>query len=207
MTKLFKQRSLAANSFFFAPQKGASLIMVLIILTIVSMLGIAGIQISMLGERGARNDRDMQIAWQAAEAALIDAEFDIFGPGASTRRAEFQPTNRYAFIEGCGTSGNNTGLCSLAAIGSKPAWLTADFTDTSTKAPTTALGTYTGRTFASGAVGVQPSKAPRYVIEPIPDPADPDLSSNPPLYVYRVTAMGFGPRDEIQAVIQMIYRY
>ncbi|NML87021.1 MAG: pilus assembly protein, partial [Polaromonas sp.] len=25
-------------------------------------------------------------------------------------------------------------------------------------------------------------------------------------YVYRVTAMGFGPRVDIQAVLQMIYR-
>ncbi|MBC7719609.1 MAG: hypothetical protein H7Z77_07440, partial [Chitinophagaceae bacterium] len=49
-------------------QQGASLIMVLIVLTVVSLLGVAGIQISMMSERGARNDRDQQIAWQAAEA-------------------------------------------------------------------------------------------------------------------------------------------
>ena len=39
-------------------ESGASLIMVMIILTIVSMLGIAAIQISIMGERGARNARD-----------------------------------------------------------------------------------------------------------------------------------------------------
>ena len=51
-------------------QGGASLIMVMIVLTIVSIIGVAGIQISLMSERGARNDRDQQIAWQAAEAGL-----------------------------------------------------------------------------------------------------------------------------------------
>lgn len=43
------------------------------------------------------------------------------------------------------------------------------------------------------------------MIEPIPDPGERDLSSVNK-YVFRVTAMGFGPRDDIQAVTQIIYR-
>ena len=35
---------------------------------------------AMLGERSTRNERDYQVAWQAAEAALMDAQFDIRGP-------------------------------------------------------------------------------------------------------------------------------
>ena len=58
---------------------GVTLIVVLLILVVVSILGVSGIQISMMGERGTRNDRDQQVAWQAAEAALVDAEFDIEG--------------------------------------------------------------------------------------------------------------------------------
>ena len=75
-------------------QKGASLIMVMIILTIVSMIGIAGVQISMMSERGARNDRDYQLAWQSAEAGLMDAENDLFGPGASSRRCRLPSASR-----------------------------------------------------------------------------------------------------------------
>lgn len=189
-------------------QRGASLIMVMIILTIVSLLGVAGIQISLMSERGARNDRDQQLAWQSAEAALLDAENDIYGPGTSSRRATFTPgTNLQAFTDGCGTSGNSIGLCTLVSSG-RPTWLTAafDFSATASSAPSTAYGTYTGQTFATGGVGVQPAQAPRYVIEPIRDPADRDLGSSTPKYVYRVTAMGFGPRTDIQAVVQMIYR-
>ena len=193
-------------------QGGASLIMVMIVLTIVSIIGVAGIQISLMSERGARNDRDQQIAWQSAEAALLDAEIYIYGPGTPatpTRRAIFTPaTNLLAFADGCGTSGNSIGLCSLVTSG-RPTWLTAafDFSATSSSAPSTAYGKYTGRTFQAGGVGTQPAQVPRYVIEPIRDfGADRDLSSATPAYMYRVTAMGFGPRSDIQAVLQMIYR-
>ena len=195
------------------PQSGASLIMVLIILTVVSMLGIAGIQISSLSERSARNDRDYQIALQSAEAALIDAEFDIFGPVASTRRAIFSPqANIGAYVDGCGTSGDSKGLCSMVVSG-KPDWLTVNFETTGSSAATTEYGAFTGRTFAAGGTGFQPSKRPRYVLEAIPDNfgkgspcRDVTSAASCSAYVYRVTAMGFGPRDDIQAVLQMVYR-
>ena len=187
--------------------------MVLIILTVVSMLGFAGIQISTLSERSARNDRDYQIAWQSSEAALIDAEFDIYGPANSTRRLIFTPeANIGAFEDGCGSSGNGKGLCSLVVSG-KPAWLTVDFESIGASAATTEYGTFTGRTFAAGSSGFQPSKRPRYVLEAIPDNfgkgspcRDVTTGAVCKAFVYRVTAMGFGPRDDIQAVLQMVYR-
>lgn len=57
--------------------RGASLLMVMMILVIVSILGVSGVQLALMSEKGARNDRDMQMAWQSAEAALQDAEFDL----------------------------------------------------------------------------------------------------------------------------------
>ncbi len=51
-------------------QRGASLIMVMMILVVVSILGISAVQVSMMSERGARNDRDGQVSWQAAEAGV-----------------------------------------------------------------------------------------------------------------------------------------
>ena len=191
---------------------GASLIVVMLILVVVSILGVSGIQVAMMGERGTRNDRDQQVAWQSAEAALIDAEFDIEGlPASSTNKRntlfKSKETDINQFIQDCGTSGQSVGLCNLNATG-KPAWLTVDFTATGVAAPTAQFGTFTGRTFPSGAKGIQPARAPRYVIEPILDPqfsrtARPGSGSR---YVYRVTAMGFGPNVETQAVVQMIYR-
>jgi len=45
------------------------------------------------------------------------------------------------------------------------------------------------------------------MIEVLDDPdAFGDLSIGKKKYVYRVTAMGFGPREDIQAVVQMVFR-
>ena len=213
MAKLdFKEMNLAPMS-----QRGLSLIVVMLILIVVSVLGVGGIQISMMGERSTRNERDMQVAWQGAEAGLIDAEFDIEGlPAASTnkRNSIFKrgDVDLVKFIDNCGDSGQSIGLCGLKETG-KPAWLTVDFTATGTGAKAVELGTYTGRDFPSGVKGIQPAKPPRYVIEPILDrfgvksyrTTDPTAGSGPS-YVYRVTSMGFGPNGETQGVLQMIYR-
>lgn len=185
-------------------EAGASLIMVMLILVVVSLLGVGGAQIALMSERGARNDRDQLVAWQAAEAALIDAEFDIIGPGpaSTTRVALLDGKQAVPFVAGCGNSGNSVGLCSLPATG-KPAWLTVNFETIGGIAATTALGTFTGKTFAAGGVGIQPAKVPRYIMELVPDPMG-DAAN--PTFLYRVTAMGFGPRDDIQAMVQMVYR-
>ena len=179
--------------------RGASLIMVLLILVVVSLLGVGGAQIALMSERGARNDRDMQIAWQAAEAALVDAELDM----SNVRTTVFDSKSQTPFVMGCGTSGQNIGLCTADPSTGKPAWLTVDFTATGGSAATAAFGAYTSRSFAAGATGIQPAKAPRYVIEMVPDPIG-DKSN--PSFMYRVTSMGFGPRADIQGVLQMIYR-
>jgi len=195
--------SMANTKTFSRPQRGVSLIVVMLILVVVSLLGVGAAQIAFMGERGARNDRDMQVAWQSSEAALLDAECDIHGPCTSTpttRRDDF--TNFSAFTAGCST----TGLCALNQTG-LPAWLTVDFTATGSSAQTVAYGTYTGQSFAAGIVGVQPSKKPRYIVEVIPDRfIDRDATKPPTAFLYRVTAMGFGPRDDIQSIHQILYR-
>ena len=182
-------------------ERGASLIMVLLILVVVSLLGVGGAQIALMSERGARNDRDMQVAWQAAEAALLDAELDMTSTAA--RASLFDGQNGTFFLPDCGTTGTSIGLCTTSSA-TKPAWLIADFTSIASTAPTTAFGAFTLRSFAAGGVGIQPAKAPRYIIELVPDP----LLGTPtnPKYMYRVTAMGFGPRADIQGVLQMLYR-
>ena len=71
------------------------------------------------------------------------------------------------------------------------------------------IGRDAGECMGGAALGVQPAKAPRYIIELIVDVLERDLGTGtgkPPSFVYRVTAMGFGPRADIQAMTQMMYR-
>ena len=181
-------------------QSGSSLIAVLLVLLVVSLLGAAGAQIALMAERSSRNDRDMQIAFQAAEAALKDAELDMTN---SSRSAIFTDLISSQFIPGCGTSGTTLGLCAQSTSG-KPAWLTVNMG--ASGSAVVPYGQFTGQTFASGGVGIQPVQPPVYLIEQVPDPSSFDKATGTQPMVYRVTAMGFGPRPEIQAVVQMIYR-
>ena len=88
--------------------QGVSLIVVMVLLVVIAGLGFAAVQISLMGERSARNDRDYQVAWQGSEAALMDAEFDIRGPNSygSARMGSFATNNITDFVANCGASGN-----------------------------------------------------------------------------------------------------
>ena len=188
-------------------QSGVSLIIVMIVLAVVSVLGIAGVQISSLGEKSARNDRDSQIAFQSAEAAFLDAEYDIRGPIASSRRSKFG-SDLSSFITNCGTN-TNAGLCDAVSSG-LPAWLTVDFNIDDATAQSARFGQFTQQTIMTGAVGIKPARLPRYVIEPVRDTASGgtsrDQSQENPSISYRVTAIGYGPRADIQTVIQGLVR-
>jgi len=87
MTEKLTMRSQNHPEFRHKSQHGVSLIMVMLILIVVSVLGVGSAQIALMSERGARNDRDQQVAWQAAEAALNDADFDMFSTTSMRRTA------------------------------------------------------------------------------------------------------------------------
>ena len=59
-------------------QTGAVLIVSLLMLTVMTMIGVTAMQSNLLQEKMAGNFRDMNVAFQAAEVALRDAETDIF---------------------------------------------------------------------------------------------------------------------------------
>lgn len=193
-------------------QRGVTLIVVLLILVVVTILGIGGAQIALLGERSTRYDRDYLVASQAAEAALMDAEFDIRGPAdaaasAVTRVAQFNQTNLGVFVPGCGNNGSLRGLCEANAESVKPVWATVDFLDDSATAPSVAFGTFTARSFDAGATGIKPEREPRYIIELIDDAAfGGNAAGGKVAKMYRVTAIGFGPRTDIQVVMQIAFR-
>jgi type IV pilus assembly protein PilX len=190
-------------------QRGVTLIIVLLILVVVTILGIGGAQIALLGERSTRYDRDYLIATQSAEAALMDAEFDIRGPNTlvGNRVASFDQTNLGIFLPNCGNAGTTRGLCQPNADTVRPVWAEVDFLDETVNAPTVAYGTFTGRTFDAGTGGLQPARLPRYIIELIDDKTPGGNAAGTAVpKMYRITAIGFGPRDDIQVVMQIAFR-
>ncbi|HEY8100880.1 MAG TPA: PilX N-terminal domain-containing pilus assembly protein [Burkholderiaceae bacterium] len=194
-------------------QQGASLIVSMILLIVISMLGLSAAQIAIQEEKVSRNDRDRQIAFQAAEAALADAELDIENsPDSKKSRSHiFSKNKTLGFPEDgeefCQSGENNIyrGLCSHSSDDTKPVWLKANLIDDkSSVSNTVPYGTFTGRSFSVGK-GTLPSKLPQYIIELLVYNREGE-SADQVSYFYRVTAIGFGARDTTSVVLQTFYR-
>lgn len=192
-----------------ARQHGATLIVTLLMLIAVLMLGMSAALIALQAEKASRNERDRQIAFQAAEAGLMDAEADIENSAAAASRSHiFTHDSANGFTPGCGAGSGNPylGLCSRAEDGVPPIWQTIDFLDRSEQAKSVPYGRFTGQSFQTGK-GSLPGRPPRYIIElmtynmPGAGTGMEDIK-----YFYRVTAIGFGTRDATQVVLQTFYR-
>ncbi len=196
-------------------ERGSSLVVVLIMLSVIFVIGVISARLSLFSERSARNDRDRQIAFQSAEAALLDAELDMMGPNtASNRRVcDFDSAKPAAFVAGCGT-GTKTGMC-LSASTEGDAWkaVKAQFSSnvgTATSNVTVQFGQFTGQSIAQAGGGL-PSKPSRYMIEAVryagTGNATDAVGSDKTEYAFLVTAMGFGMRPETQVLLQaLIYK-
>jgi type IV pilus assembly protein PilX len=184
-------------------QHGASMILVLLMLVVVSILALATARFALQGERGARNDRDREVAFQAAEDALQDAERDLIGPNSAAvaRNSLFSRRSQLYFEPDCG-SGRYIGLCQPSATG-KPIWLTVDFGPTSSRS--VPYGRFTGHAYPTG--GTFSARPPRYIVEVVRDTSlDTGELQNQNCFMYRVTAIGFGMNEQTQVVLQSTMR-
>jgi type IV pilus assembly protein PilX len=174
--------------------RGTALLMCMLMIAVMALLGMSGARIALQDERAGRNGRDRQLAFQAAEAALLDAQFDIEHPSNTARGAP----------AGCGV-GVMLGLCDGVTAGA--AWQRIDFTDDApASARTAAYGQFTGQTMQAG-IGPLQQRLPRYLIEAHADRragAVADLWAG--ARIYRISAMGFGAQDGTRVLLQAWYR-
>ena len=176
-------------------ERGAILVTALLMLLVLTVIGVSVMQITRMQERMAGNTRDKNLAFQAAEAALRDAEADI------------QANLSYdsAFTVGC-----TAGLClppsmSSAAPTSRPLWQTIDWS--ASAGQSRAYGSATG---ASALPGL--AAPPRYIVERLP-PLTPTSGTSASLsasladlpQVFRITARGVGLRSSTVVVLQSTY--
>lgn len=184
------------------PQKGVSLIIVLMFLVILSGLAVTAIQGSSFAARIAGNEADRTLAFQAAEAALRDAEYDIRGlradgvtlctdpsPTAHTSKVNCR-VQRIYFGDGFDTTcplGRCVRAVPAPATPPDPVWEVS----TNWSATSTTSVVYGENT---GAVDLPVvSRQPRYMLEYFKQGDSP---------VYRVTAVGFGANETTQVVLQ-----
>lgn len=196
-------------------QAGISLVIVLILLFASVLLGTSAAVIAVQAEKASRGDRDRQSAFQAAEAALIDAQLDIDtapgGSGVYHRAEKFSPDSALGFpandqVANCvaGNLSPNQGLCKRALDGSAPSWLAVELADRSANAVSVPYGHFTGQFFPIGKLTL-PAAKPRYVIELMPY-HQPGMNTSSASFAYRITAIGFGASTDTQVVLQAFYR-
>ena len=187
-------------------QRGAALVMSLLIVLALLIIGISAARTALNAERAARAERDRHLAFHAAEAALSDAERDIEGgnePG-SARAALFAPGSAMGFDEGCGTGkASNRGLCAHAPA--PAAWQRVALSAPEAEAvDSVAYGSFTGARMPAGQ-GSLPARLPRYIIELMPFARAGDDAGARLGNFYRVTAIGFGSRETTRVVLQTFY--
>jgi len=180
-------------------QRGLSLVTTMVLMMATLGLGVAVMGVNAMEERMIANTKDRDLALQAAEAALRDAEQDV--------ASNISPAT--AFNDTC-----TSGLCTppsqrdnLGALASLPVDDSRLGFDWTVDANVRRYGQFTGAAdFPSVAA------QPRYVIEKfsfLGTPAGESvvLGSEPtaPGVGYRITARAVGARPETVVVLQSIY--
>lgn len=180
--------------------RGVALVVVLIFMLALSAIAIFASRNATMGERQARNETEYQIARQAAEAALRDAERDLYPdssvpapttPTCTRTNSDFRKSDRVVsadeFTEDC-----LGGQCWMPSARYAVAWSAATSTNRGEPwwpvskgglwaSSGTSCATYEGPVPLGRYTGVPPlggvSKQPDYLIEYLGDPSqDPSLA-------------------------------
>jgi Tfp pilus assembly protein PilX len=194
-------------------QKGAVLIVGLVILLVVTMIGVGGQQSTVLQERMAGNMRQNNIAFQAAEAALqaalsyiesqglpipaTDSGTDLVWTSCTVARA----SSAAATVEEGGTVANDH-ACKRFENTILKDWA-KDVADVSAgKTYGDVVKALTGESSSIPHVVA----APRIYIEAREEPISPDTQANSfgqlITYYYTVTSIGFGENEQARAILQ-----
>lgn len=168
-------------------QSGVSLVVVLVFLVMLSLLGVTAMRTAGIEEKMSGNERDRQLAFEAAEAALRDAERDV----------QNNLSAGSTFTTAC-----TDGLCLPPTDGTNIA-TTVNWTGGVPR-------TYGSRTGA-GAFPFTVSRQPRYVVELLPNMLAPSgesmsvASRSSAGTPFRITAVGWGRRPSTQVQLQVVY--
>lgn len=182
-----------------------ALVFVLIMISIIFVIAAVSSRVVTLGERAARNDRDRQTAFQAAEAALSDAEMDIMGPNttANQRVAKFGTLPGNDCGQGATIPAGTTGYCGPLDSG----MYKSIFDDSISPRQYATFGEFTNRAseFPVSTGGALPVKLPRYIIEKsLISFRNRAQAAGAPFDAFVVTAIGYGIQPGTQVVLQAV---
>jgi type IV pilus assembly protein PilX len=176
---------------FSIKQQGAALAVSLIMLLVLTLLGIAGMQSTIMEEKMAGNMRDKALAFQSAESGLLNGE----------RHSQTLLSSSSPFVPNC-----TGGLCLPSTTA------TAVWNDTALINWGTSMNTFLyGVTIAATNLGLI-SAQPQYIVELLPDPPRSvgdslDATDNTITpKVFRVTSRGIGGSANSPVMVQSAYK-
>jgi len=166
-------------------QTGASLIVSLMLLVVLTLLGLSGMQSTIMQERMSSNVRDKGLAFQAAESAVRGGEDWV----------KNQTISKLVPQDGSSCSAP----CNLVGLGDYLNMTTRNFSWWET----------TGRAYTDMPTGAVAS-APRFIVEEHSIQRDSladatDNNSPPVRTLYRLTAVGVGGTVTAESMIETLY--
>ena len=185
---------------FAARQRGVALFMSLIMLLIITVLGLSSVQTTTLQERMARNAKDSNLAFLAAESALRTAEDQIESWTSVTDRFGIDP--KAASPRLCIASPEaSAGLYYELDYNCQPNWEQIDW--------------FSGSGYVTTDAVPGSASPPKYIIEHVKTISafedrlnltniGEDLGAGR-VQIFRVTAFGTGGTDTARAMIQSTY--
>ncbi|MBH1964928.1 MAG: hypothetical protein I8H77_11365 [Comamonadaceae bacterium] len=198
-------------------QHGIALVFVLLMMTIAITAALFSARLTLLGDKASRNDRDRQVAFQAAELALNDAELDIMDAALPTTVTEARgckfgnPSSGLVAEPGCSKSSFSRGFCGLDASKITPVYKQINWEETDdSKRAYVKFGEFTGRSsqLATGADGTpapSPAKPPKYIIVQTPAAPQIMLGSSKTFKVeaaYKIYALGYGVDGNTKVMLE-----
>lgn len=187
-----------------ANQRGAVLVVTLILLLVLTVLGMTAVRTTFLEERMARNELDRAIALEGAELALREAE----------RRIDAEVSLQHEQLCSEAGSGNCSDIVYLhpdedLSFGGIAKDTFADAVDELSLAQWQQHGQFVDADNDSVAdLPAGAGEPPRYLVREvrfIPDSLNRGHGVPPGRYLYEVSAIGFGSNSNIQVVLQSTF--
>jgi type IV pilus assembly protein PilX len=178
-------------------QRGAVLVVSLLMLLVMTVVGVVGIGTATLEERMAANNRDREVAFQAAEYALRDGE----------RYVQTTTVDEDDFSDDC-TGGLCDSNCGADDVCAKESGYPVVWKDTTLNVWATGtrhkIYTYTDNNvrekpkYIVEFIGYAPSPGWDPQTDPEPGPGDPQM--------FRITALGTGATPDARVMLQSTYQ-
>ena len=187
-------------------QNGVALLVALMFLIVLTLLGLAAMRGTTLDERMAGGTRDYNLALQAAEATLRDAENDLKGTGVNPLVVRSLAVSSFpiTLIGSATPSGCQAGGLCIIVNETTQLYLNTAVVDWSTSGTTSSrYGQYTG---SSALPGV--AQQPRYILELMQFTDGKNKGGNNganDFYYVRITARAWGASSQTQIYLQEVF--